>query len=149
MAVLVSLVVFGCGGHDPAPYLAAVDDLRFPPTWRIAHTTVMSQGGPNGCIELVDGHCPTITRYFLVDGSLSDSLDETQTAVASQGFVDIKVGAPSCDAAASSVAPSCSLTAAKDDMALQITLYRPGTDVDGLGISTTDRGTVRLILHRN
>jgi len=63
---------------------------------------------------------------------------QVREASGAAGFAEVSVGDSTCAAATSSIAPACFLTARKDDLVLEITVYRPGTDVDGLGISVRD-----------
>lgn len=94
---VLALVVLGCGGRDLAPYQAAIDQLGLPPTWHIAQTTTQSQGGQGGCVELINGTCPSVTRYYVVVGALPDVLQTANIAVAAEGFGGIDVTHPACD----------------------------------------------------
>ena len=145
--VVIALVLVGCGGRDPAPYLATLDNLTLPSTWQVAQTTVNAQGASNGCVELVNGQCPSVTRYFLVAGEPSEALRDANAAVAAQGFGDMEVTHPACDVVSSG--PPCYLTATNGDMAIDVNVYRPGDDVDQLGLSKPNETIVRMIVHRH
>lgn len=149
VALMLSVVALGCGGRDIAPYPTTITDLALPSTWQVVKTIVQTQGGQPSCVELIDGNCPAITKYYVVDGKLSSLLSDVQDAASRHGFADIRVNSPDCATATSSVAAACFMTASKGEMALEVTVYRPGQDVDGLGISVADLATVRLILHHN
>src|SRR6185369_6594510 len=107
------------------------------------------QGGADGCFEVINGNCPSITRYYVTSGPLPDLMKLANDAAAANGFDDIVISDPVCDSATSTIAPACFMTAKKSDMALEVTVYRPGVDVDGLGISVPDHATVRMILRHN
>jgi hypothetical protein len=145
--VVLALVVVGCGGRDLAPYQAAIDELGLPPTWHIAQTTTKSQGGQSGCVELINGTCPSVTRYYVVVGALADVLQTANIAVAAEGFGGIEVTHPACDVVSSG--PPCYLTGTKGELAIDVNVYRPGDDVDQLGLSRPDAAIVRIIVHRH
>lgn len=145
-AIAIALLVLACGGRDPAPYVETLDGLDLPSTWQVAQTTVQSQGGQDGCVEALNARCPTVTRYFLVSGELTNVLEQAQIALAGQGFANIEVVDPECDSTLSG--PKCVLTAAKEGMSIQVNIYPPGEDVDQLGLSKPDLATVRITLSR-
>ncbi len=143
----LAFLVLGCGGRDPSPYVAALDALSLPGTWQVAQTTVKAQGASDGCVELINGQCPSVTRYFLVAGEPSEALQAANVAVAAQGFGDVQVTHPACDVESSG--PPCYLTATSGDMEIDVNVYRPGDDVDRLGLSKPDETIVRMIVHRH
>jgi len=147
LAVALAVLLMGCGAQDPAPYLATLDGLSLPPSWEVASTEVESQDGSNGCIEAVNLHCPSVTRYLLVSGELTDVLDQVKAALGEGSFRDIEVHSPACDSTLSG--PRCSMTGTKEGMVIQVNIYPPGEDVDQLGLSRLDLAMVRLILSRN
>jgi hypothetical protein len=149
VAIAIALSVLGCGGRDVAPYLATLDGLGLPSDWQVLRTEVRSQGGQDGCVEVIDGHCPSVTRYYAASGPLPAILQAVNDRAAASGFADISVVDPACEAATSSVEAACFLAATKNDMAVLVTVYRPGSDVDGLGVSLPEMPTVRIILRRS
>jgi hypothetical protein len=147
VAAAIAMLAFACGGRDVAPYQAALDALPLPTNWHVAQTTPKSQGGVNGCVELTDSTCPSVTRYFLVDGRLPDILQQAKTAAAAGGFTNTDVSHPECDVISSG--PPCSLVATNDQMVIAMGIYRPGDDVDQQGLAAQDRAIVRMIIRRN
>jgi len=147
VAAAIATLAFACGGRDVAPFAAALDALPLPSTWRIAQTITESQDGAEGCIEMVNAKCPSVTRYFVVTGGLTDLLMEAKRAAAAGGFTNIEVTHPDCDVISSG--PPCSLVATNDEMRIDIGIYPPGRDVDGLGLATPDQATVRMIAWPN
>jgi hypothetical protein len=146
-AIAIALLVLGCGGRDPAPYVATLDGLDLPSNWGVAQTTVQSQGGANGCIEALNARCPTVVRYFVVAGELTDVLSEAEDAVGAAGFGSIDVRHPACDSTLSG--PRCSFDGAKEGMAIQVNVYPPGEDVEGLGLARPGLAMVRMTLNRH
>lgn len=143
---IAALLVLGCGGRDPAPYVATLDGLSLPSNWEIAETTIQSQGGQDGCIEALNARCPTVVRYFVVSGELADVLSEAEDAVSAAGFESIDVRHPACDSTLSG--PRCAFDGGKEGMAIQVNVYPPGNDVDGLGLARPGLATVRMTLSR-
>ena len=143
----IALLVLGCGGRDPSPYVATLDSLTLPQAWQVAQTSVKAQGAANGCVELINGQCPSVTRYFLVARQPTDALQDAKAAIAAQGFGDVEVTHPACDVVSSG--PPCYLTARTGDIAIEVNVYRPGEDVDQLGLSKPDETIVRMIVHRH
>lgn len=143
----IALLLLACGGRDAAPLVATLDALSLPATWQVARTDVKAQGGPGGCVELLEPDCPRVTRYYLVSGELTDVLEQAQVALEGQGFDDVKVIDPDCDSTLSG--PKCVLTAAMEGMAIQVNVHPPGEDVDQLGLSRPDSAMVRITLSRH
>lgn len=141
LVAAMTLLVGGCGGGS-APLQAAVDELTLPSTWEVAKTVV--QGGSSGCIAIANPNCPSVTRYFVVTGDLPDLFQEARTAVVAGGFSGLEELSPECDRDTSG-AP-CGINATKGDIRIQIDLYRPGQDVDSLGVAIPEHPTVRVIL---
>jgi hypothetical protein len=138
LLALLVLLVSGCGG-DPAPQEAAVDSLQLPSSWQTAKTISTS-----GCLKISNPDCPSVARYFLVGGDLPDLFQEAKSAIVAEGFGGIQELFPKCDFNTDS-AP-CSLLGTKGELSIQVDLFRPGKDVDSLGISVADRATVRIIV---
>jgi hypothetical protein len=141
LVVLLVLLVSGCGG-DPAPFQSAVDGLAFPSTWEVAKTVV--KGGSSGCMAVANPYCPSVTRYFTVTGDLPDLFQSAKRAIVADGFGNLEESFPTCDLDTNG-AP-CSITATKGDLRIEVNLYRPGDDVDSLGISKPDHATVRIVV---
>jgi hypothetical protein len=140
IALLFSLA--GCSG-DARPLQSAMDSIVFPPSWETARTVVKS--GESGCpIAIADPYCPSVTRYFVVDGDLPSLLEAAKGAIVAQGFGDVQELTPTCDR--ETTGALCSLDAAKGDIQIEIDLYPPGKDVDALGLAVSDHATVRIIV---
>lgn len=137
---VLALVVAGCGG-DPAPLQAAVDGLSLPASWAIARTVV--KGGPSPCLGIGDPYCPSVTRYYLVSGALPDLFQVAKDAV-EEDFTDVQGIFPSCDLKTNG--SLCSINGAKGNIHIEVNLYRPGDDVDSLGIANPDRVTIRFVV---
>jgi hypothetical protein len=144
LVVALALLASGCGG-DPAPFQAAVDGLSLPSTWQITKTVV--EGGPTGCLAIDNPNCPSVFRYYSVRGDLPDLFQQAETAIVAEGYGELQELFPSCDLNTDS--SPCGLTATKDDIKIAVDLYRPGRDVDSLGISVPDRAIVRMIVRPN
>ncbi len=63
-----------------------------------------------------------------------------------EGFSGVEVANPGCDV--SSSGPPCSFYATKDELRIEVGIYRPGDNVDQLGLATGDQATVRMIVRR-
>jgi hypothetical protein len=135
------VLVSGCGG-DPARFQAAVDGLPLPSTWQVAKTVV--KGGSSGCLAIDNPYCPSVTRYFTATGDLPDVFQNAKRAIVAEGFGHLEESFPNCDLDTNG-AP-CSITAIKGDLRMEVNLYRPGDDVDSLGISIPDHATVRIVV---
>jgi hypothetical protein len=139
LLIVLTLLASGCGG-DATPFQAAIDDLPLPSSWQVANTAV--KGGSNGCIQIANPYCPSVTRYYTVSGKLPDMFQEAKSAIVAAGFGHVEELFPNCDLNTNGAL--CSINATKGDLRMEVNLYPPGDDVDSLGISVTDQPTVRI-----
>jgi hypothetical protein len=141
LVFVLAVLVGGCGG-DPAPLQAEIDGLDLPATWQVAKTVV--QSGASGCVTFDNPYCPSVTRYFVVSGDLPDVFQQAKGAIVKEGFGKLEEAFPHCDL--NTDGPPCSMNATKGALRMEVDLYRPGKDVDSLGVSTADHATVRIVV---
>ena len=135
---LLALVMAGCGG-DPVPQQAAIDSLTVPSSWQAAKTISSA-----GCLKIANPDCPSVIRYFLVPEDLPAAFQEAKAAIVAAGFGDVSALFPNCDL--NTNGSPCMLLGTQGDLGIQVDLFRPGKDVDSLGVSAADRATVRIII---
>lgn len=133
LAVLLGLFVAGCA--DARPYVEAVDALSLPATWEVVKTDIGS--GMGFCAT-----CPHVSRYYLAPGEMPDVLGEIERAVREAGYRDVQTSDPECDRNGNG--SLCSVTARNDRVLIIAGVYRPGDDVDHLGLSKADTPMVRI-----
>jgi len=140
-AALAAIVFLsGCGADAMGQEMASVG---FPSTWEVAKTTTNS-----GCVPLGDPHCPSATEYLITPPDLLAVYQAAREAVAAEGY-EIEDVRPRCDAPDPGPGlPRCWLFAHKNGFRLDLNVYAPGTDVDAVGVSKADNGTVRVIVSR-
>jgi hypothetical protein len=131
LLLAIALLIGGCS--DARPYEAAVDALAVPRTWETVKTVVGS--GMGFCLT-----CPHVNRYYLAPGEMPTVLDEAEQVIREAGYLDVHTSDPQCDR--NSNGALCSITARSDRVLLLVNVYRPGDDVDRLGLS---RGGVPMI----
>jgi len=141
LLALVAVLAVACGGPDPARFEAVLDQLAIPAGWELVHTEVATPDTEDGCSTLFPS-CPRVVRYYLVDGEPIDALPEAKETVTAAGFqIEEELG-PQCDIPPSSAA--CVLVAVRDSDLLQVDLYNPGEDTEGLGLADEGRTLIRL-----
>jgi hypothetical protein len=143
LAALLAVLLLACGG-DPAAMQSAIDQLSLPGNWQVAKTMV--KGGSSPCVALDDPYCPSATRYYNVSGPLPDALAQTVTAVTAEGFTQVDLLSPHCDANTNGAV--CSLTATRDQLKIEVNVWPPGQDVDSQGVSQPGQATVRIKIRR-
>ena len=143
LVVVLAVLIGGCGA-DPAPLQAAVDGLPLPPSWQVAKTVV--EGGSSGCVTIANPNCPSVFRYYAVSGDLPDLFQQARTALVAEGYEGLEELSPNCDRNTDS--SPCGLSATKGHIKIAVDLFRPGRDVDSLGISVPDHAIVRIIVRQ-
>jgi hypothetical protein len=134
-------------GPSAADYEAALDELAIPADWELAHTTVEATGTLGGCMRLMNLNCPSVTRYYLVDGEATATYDALTESLTSAGFeIDQEFG-PQCDLPPSG--PLCSVLVSRRDVSVHANVNRPDSGDDGLGFREQDRLIVRLLARRS
>lgn len=129
----VLLVLVGCS--DARQYEAALDALAFPPSWEIAKTVVAPS--TDFCAS-----CPRVSRYYLAEGEMPAVLKQAEESVHQAGYTDVQTSDPNCDR--NSNGAVCSITARSDRVLLIVAVYRPGDDVDGLGLARDAISLIRI-----
>jgi hypothetical protein len=139
------VAIAGCGGPDASHYQAVLDELAVPAGWELAHEAVKAPGGSDPCASLLP-ECPSVTRYYLVPGSPVDAYPGAKRMVTDAGFkIDLDTG-PACDAPPGSSA--CALAGARDDDLIRVSIYKPGSDIQGLATKPPDRTIVLVTATR-
>jgi hypothetical protein len=81
-----------------------------------------------------------------VDGKPVDAYPVAKQILIGAGFgIDEELG-PACDLPPSSAA--CVLVAARDSDLLQVSVFNPGDDFEGLGIAKEGRSLIRILAER-
>ena len=154
----VALLVSACRAGPGADHYATVlDSLGVPETWELVHTTVLSQTGPDhrvdpsrsqddiGCFE---GNCPSVIRYYIVDGPGSDILATARGLLSDAGFSIGHSAEPACDIPPGGLA--CGVEATRGTDYVEVTIYRPGTTTaDGFGGSDPSKAVVTVAARLN
>lgn len=149
--VAVVLLVAGCGGAETSHYSALLDELHLPAGWQLVHTTLKRSGGPDTRIDpsrsqddiACDiGYCPSVARYYLVEGRPADSYPEVRQSATDAGYQIKQETGPKCDLPPEGAA--CGLDATKGADELQVTLYNPGDWADGIGPADASKSVIRI-----
>jgi hypothetical protein len=155
LAIVITILVVACSGPDAAHYEAVLDGLHLPAGWELVHTTIMRSGGPDTRIDpsrsqddiACDiGHCPSVARYYLVEGKPADAYPEARQSAIDAGFEIGRETGPKCDLPPGGDA--CDLNATKGSDELLITLYKPGDGSDGVGVADAGKFVIRIIASR-
>jgi hypothetical protein len=117
------------------PYQAAIDALALPASWEAVKTVVAP--GRDFCVT-----CPSVSRYYVAAGEMPDVLKEAEQAIRQAGYTDVQTSDPNCDR--NSNGAVCSITARNGQVLLITALYRPGDDVDGLGLARAGVPLIRI-----
>jgi hypothetical protein len=133
-AIVLAMGIAGCA--DAVPYRTSLDELPLPLTWELVNERTETARG--FCFN-----CPSVARYYVASGELPDLLHDAERAVRAAGYPDVFVSDDKCDR--NSNGALCSITARNAGILLLVALYPPGDDVDHLGVSRSDKATIRLI----
>jgi hypothetical protein len=135
--LLIAVVALGLAGcRDTKPYTEALDSLALPASWEVVKT--LTQPSTDVCVN-----CPQVLRYYVATGELTDLLEELKAAVTNAGFASLQIGSPTCELN-DNTGLACTVTATKNDIRLLGIVYRPGSDVDSLGLSQPGKSTLRI-----
>jgi len=142
-ALLYAVFVLGPGPRA-STIEGVVDGLPLAPGWTVEKTIVEETGYLGGCSRLLDigQRCPSVTRYYLVEGDFRDAVAAMHTMVDAAGLVIDWEANPDCGTASSY--DVCFLYGNIGDTRLAINVYLPGDGDDGYGIARPDRVVVRL-----
>jgi hypothetical protein len=132
---LVAVLVLVGACSDAQPYEAALDALAVPPSWELVKTVVAPS--TDFCAT-----CPRVSRYYLAAGEMPAVLDEAEQAIREAGYSDVQTSDPNCDR--NSNGAVCSITARSEQILLIAALYRPGDDVDRLGLARAGVPMIRI-----
>lgn len=143
LLAVVAVLVFGCvaPGPDVAHYKAVLDELAIPADWELVHTTLMTPDTEPGCSTFM-GDCPSVTRYYLVDGEPKGAYAVAKQVALDTGFEIDQEIAPDCHLPPSGAA--CVFNAGRGSEMIRVNLYNPGEDLAGLGIAEPDRSLVLI-----
>jgi hypothetical protein len=130
----MALALAGC--RDTKPYTEALDLLPVPAGWTVAKT--VTEPSTDMCVN-----CPRVLRYYIATGEPKDLLESARQAIVQAGFGSVQIGAPACDLN-DNTGLACGFTASKDQIRLDVNVYRAGSDVDGLGLSQPGTSTIRI-----
>ncbi len=143
LTVVVAVLVVACSGPNAAHYEAVLDELSIPSTWELADTTVRAPGGEIDCAPFLTSYCPSVARYYLVDaGAAIDAYGKAKQLLIEAGFEIQNEFLPKCDTSTSGAA--CTVVAALDSDVVELAVYNPGEDTEGLGIAQKGRSIVRV-----
>lgn len=138
---LVAALALGCGGPDAAYYQGVLDELPVPSSWELVQTVVRAPGAELNCSPIVNDPCPSVLRYYLVDGQPTDAYPPAKQMLEAAGFAIEEEFDPECD---SPNAVACVVVAARAEEQLRVNLYYPGEDQDGLGLAKEGRTLIRI-----
>jgi hypothetical protein len=133
--LILAVVVLVGACSDTGPYQAAIDALPVPPTWEVQKT--VAGLGMSFCLN-----CPHVERYFLSEGAMPAVLKEAEQAIHEAGYTDVETSDPNCDRNTNGAL--CSITARSDQVLMLVNVYRPGDDVDHLGLARAGIPMVRI-----
>jgi hypothetical protein len=136
---VIALVFLLGGCSDSRPYEAALDGLAVPPTWEAVKTVIAPS--TDFCMT-----CAQVSRYYLAEGELPNVFAQAEQAIRAAGYSDVHPSDPNCDR--NSNAALCSISARSETVLLIAALYRPGDDVDRLGLARADRPLIRITAKR-
>lgn len=130
---------------DPTPYQAMLDELETPITWELAYATIET---PNEGCGLLMGGCPSATRFYVVKASVLDINEASKEFSMGAGY-EVEDRWPDCKATLDE-GSTCLVAATRPPVRseapqLWITIYAPGDDTEGLGISSPNGSVVRII----
>jgi len=140
-AAALALAVFGCAG-DPAYYQSVLDELAVPPGWEQVREVIRAPGAELECTPIFTEPCPRVYRYYLVDGQPAGAYPQTKQMLEAAGFAIDEEFDPECD---SPTATACAVVAARAEDQLDVSLFKPGEDLDGLGLAREGRTLIRII----
>lgn len=155
LLLLLVVILAACSsGPDVSHYTAVLNGLKIPAGWELIHTTIRRPGGPHREIQpgrpsdeiqcdATFGACPTVTRYYLVAGRPVDAFPKGKQVIVDAGFQVASEFGPNCRLLPSS--PACGLTAVRDSDLIDMTLYNPGDDFDGVGVAARGRSLIRIV----
>ena len=149
-ALLLSLA--GCGpGPGPGHYSSVLDGLDVPASWHLVHTTVRSLTGTNHAVEPSRAQddigcfgygCPSVTRYYVVDGPGSDLLAAARGLLSGAGFTIGHSAGPACDIPPGGNA--CGVEATRGTDYVDVTIFKPGVSTAGIGTSDPSKVVVMI-----
>lgn len=67
-------------------YVAILDELVVPPTWRVAETVVRGPDQTEPCNPGVSNECPAAIRSFVVDADMETAFRQAKDALLAAGF---------------------------------------------------------------
>jgi hypothetical protein len=144
LRVVIAVFLVGCAsGPDASHYAAVLDELRVPPGWELAHTTVSEPGAKVPC-EPIMGSCPAVFRYFVVGGQPAQAYLPVKQMVTDAGFRLEEEVEPGCNGLEGDDRKACFLVAVRGPDLLYIQVFEPGIDVDELGIGRDGHFVVLL-----
>lgn len=147
----LAVLAIGCVGPDVSHYAAALDGLTVPSSWQLVHSTIRKPGGADhdvqssratdeiDCATITSG-CPSVTRYYLVDGRPVDIYPIAKSLLVAAGLSIDQEIAPHCDQPPSG--PACVVSAIRGSDVVRVTLYNPGEDVSALAIAQVGHSIV-------
>jgi hypothetical protein len=123
-----------------------------PPQWQLVHTTVRSVTGTDHAVEpsraqddigCVGYGCPSVTRYYAVDGPGSDVLAAATGLLSGAGFTIGHSAGPACEIPPGS-SFACGVEATRGPDYVDVTIYRPGATTAGIGTGDPSKVVVTI-----
>ena len=122
-AIVVALVVVGCGGPGVSHYAAVLDEV-VPAGWELAEESVGAPVVFDNCMPMVP-ECPSVDRYYLVPGAPVDAYLGAKEALSEAGYVLDQDSGPECDGVPGG--PMCFLGGDRGDDSVHVSIYPPGS----------------------
>jgi hypothetical protein len=137
LALLVVVLVGACAAPDHQN--GVLDELQIPTGWELAATRTTGTGGDQDCAFFLP-KCPHVARYYLTDMQAIDAYAAAKQMLAAAGFKVDEEFDPDC----AGNAAACVVVASRDSDTIQVSVYGPGEDPDGLGMAQQDRSMIRV-----
>jgi hypothetical protein len=129
MALVAIALIGGCNfGPSSSHYVAVLDELRPPAEWHLGGTKIHSpdSGADYPCSPIGNPGCPSVDRYFFVDGDPKQILDGAEKSVVAAGFTVTLELRAACDGAPNG--PLCAFRATRASDTIFASLYRRPSD---------------------
>jgi hypothetical protein len=145
IAIASASVLIGCISRPPPErFVGILDELQPPPTWVLAQQAVRAPGSTYiNCDFLVNNDCPSVHRFYVLDGPLNVAFFEAKAMLVHAGFTITDQVRPACDDSSDGIV-ACWLEGTRNlDRVLAI-LSLPGVDREEMGIAQPGKSIVEL-----
>jgi len=145
LVAAAAVLALGCASRDPSYYQGVLDELPVPPGWELVREVIRAPDAELECTPIFTEPCPSVLRYYLVEGQPADAYPQTKQMLEAGGFAIDEESNPECDTPGTT---ACVVVAARAEDELRVNVYKPGADPEGLGLPDDGRTLIRITAER-